>query len=759
MPTRIRLRPRRDTLHVSRGRTVFACGSDGSIRPDRAREGLFVYQTRTLSRYRWCIDGEQPQLSEQSAVEQHSWLGYYFQAPPECKSANPLQETIELRISRVVGEGMHEDVDVTNHTQKSTSFTLTLEADADFAARDEVENGRRQKGELRKEWHRIGDGEWQWSFDYHAQHQYDQQGDRGIARLHRGLVLRLRCDSEPAKSDDSLSFRIQLNPHQTWKACLVWQPYVEGKPLPVEPCCNALVCSESEWNRKTKTFLAGATHIRTTEAGDFGADVGRVLERSRLDLAALRLFDLDEGSDNWKLAAGIPTYLALFGRDMLGAAWQASMLSLDMSRGALSLLAKTQTNETNDWRDAQPGRMLHQSDTDPLSELNFRPRSLYFGNFTSPVLFPIVASQLWHWCGDKAMVQPYIKPALNALAWADKYCLDDTGFYRYTTRSIQGVKNQAWKDSSDAIVYPDGSQVENPLGTCEMQAFAYAAKLHFSELLWWFGHAGEARRLHREAKELKERFNSFFWMEDVGYLAMAIDNHGQPVKSISSDPGHCTLSGIVEAEFVPRIVSRMMRPDLFSGWGVRTLSSEHPAFNPFAYHRGTVWPVENGSFVLAMARYGLHPEMWRLARALFEAATLFEYDRLPEVFGGHSRDQSHPFPGIYDRADSPQAWSASAPFLVLQALLGIYAYAPMNVLFLDPWLPDWLPQVTIEGLRVGQACVDLMFRRSEDGRTHYEVSELRGDLHILRQPSPWSITADWGERVKDAVASLLGTAG
>jgi glycogen debranching enzyme len=276
-------------------------------------------------------------------------------------------------------------------------------------------------------------------------------------------------------------------------------------------------------------------------------------------------------------------------------------------------------------------------------------------------------------------------------------------------------------------------------------------------MLWWFGELAEARRLHREAKELKTRFNSFFWMEDLGYIAMAIDSHGQPVKSISSDPGHCVLSGIVETELAPRIVNRMMQPDLFSGWGVRTLSSDHPAFNPFAYHRGTVWPVENGSFVLAMARYGLHTEMWRLAHALFEAATLFQSDRLPEVFAGHSRDRLHPFPGLYERADSPQAWSASAPFIVLQALLGIYAYAPMNVLFLDPWLPDWLPQVTIEGLRVGQARVSLKFRRAQDGRTHYEVLQLQGDLHVLRQPSPWSITADWGERVKDAVTSLLRT--
>ena len=215
------------------------------------------------------------------------------------------------------------------------------------------------------------------------------------------------------------------------------------------------------------------------------------------------------------------------------------------------------------------------------------------------------------------------------------------------------------------------------------------------------------------------------------------------------------LSGILNDEFVPRVINRLMQPDMFSGWGVRTLSSEHPAYNPFAYHRGTVWPVENGAFVLATARYGLHGEMWRLSRSLFEAASLFDYDRLPEVFGGHARDEHHPFPCLYEEADSPQAWSASVPFAMLQALLGIYPYAPLDVLFLDPRLPDWLPQITLEGLRIGKAIVNLRFTRQSDGTTDYEVLDLTGPLYIVRQPSPWSLTSGWAERVRDAVASLI----
>lgn len=732
----------------------------GTITSSSPRQGLFVYQTRMLSQYRWKLNGHEPQLSCQSPAQQHSWLAYYFDAPRNCKQTptgecNPLQQTLELRIARAVGEGMHEDVELTNHTQIATSVTLELEADADFASRREVKNKRMQKGQLRKKWRKNNSGEWSWRFDYRCQHHYDHQGDTGTAHLHRAITLRLRAESKPSQRGKKVSFRIRLAPHETWKACLIWQPEVDGSILQVEGECNALLGSSGEFSRKTEQFLREAAQIKTAGAGDLTHVVHRVVDRARVDLASLRLFDLDQGEHNWKLAAGIPTYLAAFGRDMLASSWQASLLSNDMARGALSMMKKTQAHETDDWRDAQPGRMLHEAHTDPLSVLNFTPQARYYGTVNAPPLFCICLSELWHWTGDKDGVRPFVQPALEALNWADKYSRNEEGFYTYRRRSEQGIKNQGWKDSSDAIVYPDGSQVKDPLGTCEMQAFMYAAKLYFAEMLWWLDEVEESERLFRDAVELKKRFNERFWMDDLGYVGMALDSHGRLVKTIASDPGHCIVSGILEEQFVPRVVHRMLQPDMFSGWGIRTLSSEHPAYNPFAYHRGTVWPVENGAFVLGMARYGLHGEMWQLARSLFEAATLFDYDRLPEVFGGHPRDEEHPFPCLYERADSPQAWSASVPFVILQALLGIYPYAPLNVLFVDPWLPDWLPEVQIENLRIGQSLLTLHFKRNEHGRTDYTVSSLEGNLHILRQPSPWSLTANWGERVKDAISSLL----
>jgi glycogen debranching enzyme len=203
------------------------------------------------------------------------------------------------------------------------------------------------------------------------------------------------------------------------------------------------------------------------------------------------------------------------------------------------------------------------------------------------------------------------------------------------------------------------------------------------------------------------------------------------------------------------VADRLLPADMFSGWGVRTLSSSHPAYNPYSYHRGSIWPVEQATFALGFMRYGLHDHVQRIARAFFEAASLFELHRLPEVFSGHPRDERHPFPALYPRANWPQAWSASAAFLMVQALLGIYPYAPLATLFVDPHLPVWLPEVTVEGLRVGGATATLRFFRRADGRSDYRVVAVEGRLHVLRQPSPWSITATRGERFRDFVESLL----
>ena len=756
----IELQSRSDSEYISHSRTVLITDRKGWV-SGNSDQGLWIYQARLLSRYLWTLDGKTPQLSAFSCVRQNSSLGYYIAAPKNWKRTEPkdrdaAQQSIELRVSRTLGAGLTEEVAVTNYTQISTVVELALEVASDFASPSAESGADRVPGTMKQKWAEVGAGEWELCFDYRARHWYSHQGDRGIARFHRGVRLRLKANVTPKYRNGKISLGIRLAPRQSWRCSVHATALMEGdewSPVDGSPWSSPVTTTEKE-----DAFPADATQLTSPGSPTFPALVLSTLARSQKDLFALRLVDLDSRDEEgraWIPAGGLPAYVGLFGRDCLASGWQAALLSTAMMRGSLSELPKTQGQKIDDWRDEQPGRFVHELHTDPRAVLNYNPHARYYGGVTASIYYPVVVSAVWHWTGNKQLVRRYVKPALEGLDWADKYLRDESGFYRYRKRSNQGERNQGWKDSDDAIVNADGSQAKHPLGTCEMQAFVYASKMHLSEVLWWLGDPETARRLFREAGELKERFNDFFWMENVGYLGMAIDAKKRLVRSIASDPGHCLASGIVDQRLATGLAERLMQPDMFSGWGIRTLSAEHPAFNPFSYHRGSVWPVENAVFVLAFARYGLHNKMQTLARAMFETAEIFKYHRLPEVFAGHQRDGEHPFPGMYPRANWPQAWSASAPFTVMQALLGIFPYAPLNVLLLDPHLPEWLPEFTVQSMRIGKATVSLRFRRSEDGRTNYEVIELRGKLHLVRQPSPWSLTADLGERVRDAVSSLL----
>ena len=759
----IELQPRSDSEYISRSRTVLITNPEGWV-TGHSDQGLWIYQSRALSRLHWTINGKQPQLSAFSLVNQNSSLGYYITVPKNwkqtpTKESDGAQQSIELRIARTIGDIVHEEVSLTNFTQISTVADLTLEIASDFASPSDASKGEKTLGKITQKWIQRGTNGYELSFDYRAQHRFNHQGDRGVARIHRGVRLALKTDLKAQYRNGKLSLKVKLGPQESRKLVLEWIGQIEGLELEGK----GTAYRELGTGRREQRLFAIArepsvTQLTSPGSPTFPALVLTTLERSKRDLAALRLFDLDSQDDEgatWIPAAGLPTYLGLFGRDCLASTWQASLLSTAMIRGSLLQLPKTQGRKIDDWRDEQPGRFVHELHTDPRAVLNFTPHGRYYGGVTGSIYYPVVVSAVWHWTGNKEIVRNYIKPALAGLAWADKYLRDNSGFYRYCTRSSQGEKNQGWKDSDDAIVHADGSQVKDPLGTCEMQAFVYASKMHLAEVLWWLDDSTTALRLYRDAEELKKRFNDFFWMDNIGYFGMAIDSKKRLVKSIASDPGHCLASGIVEGSAAARVADRLMKSDMFSGWGVRTLSADHPAFNPFSYHRGSVWPVENAVFVLAFARYGLHDKMQKLARAMFETAEIFKYRRLPEVFAGHQRDDEHPFPGMYPKANWPQAWSASAPFTVMQALLGIFPYAALNTLFLDPWLPEWLPDFSVENMTVGEARVSLRFTRETDGRTHYKVTDLKGKLHVVRQPSPWSLTAGFGERVKDAITSLL----
>ncbi|MGH7907615.1 MAG: amylo-alpha-1,6-glucosidase, partial [Candidatus Binataceae bacterium] len=301
-------------------------------------------------------------------------------------------------------------------------------------------------------------------------------------------------------------------------------------------------------------------------------------------------------------------------------------------------------------------------------------------------------------------------------------------------------------------VYGDGSQVSDPIAPCEAQGYVFASRQQFSQVLWALGKKEEAKRLHDGAIELRKRFNEAYWMEKEDIFAMGLDGEGRQIQSVSSNPGHCLGTGVAEESLAARTVNRLMRDDMFSGWGVRTLSSGHPAYNPYSYHRGTVWPVEQGAFAIGFWRYGKYEEMLQLCRAQFELAELFEHFRLPEVLSGHQRDSMHPFPALYPDANSPQAWSASAVFAMIGSILGIFPLAPFRMLLVDPHLPEWLPEIMIGNLQVGEASVSLRFFRETDGASQFEIRDLKGDLRVEKRSDPWSLTSCFGDELRDRIA-------
>jgi glycogen debranching enzyme len=423
--------------------------------------------------------------------------------------------------------------------------------------------------------------------------------------------------------------------------------------------------------------------------------------------------------------------------------------------GALEVLRETQGRTDNAWRDEEPGKMLHEAHTGPVGVLNFSPRGAYYGEFTSTPFYIVVLSELYHWTGDKSAMLRHLPVARACMRWIDRYGdLDGDGFYEYRSRSSQGVKNQAWKDSGDAIVDDKGRIVDTPLGTCEQQGFVYEAKLRMAELLWLIGERGEAKRCFHQAQELKKRFNDRFWMKDERFFAMAKDRKGRLVRSISSNPGDALATGIIDAEHAKPTADRLFAPDLFSGWGIRTLSTEHPAYNPYSYHRGSVWPAENAAIAVGLRRYGFTDRLQQLTSALLQVASLFDQQRLPEVFSGHGQNERHPFPAVYPEACAPQAWSASAVLILQQMLLGIYPYAPMNLLFVEPALPEWMPNTPLRNLNVGKHRVSLEFTRSADGHTNYKVLDNPGNVRVIRQPSPWSVYASPLRRIEELIESL-----
>jgi glycogen debranching enzyme len=431
------------------------------------------------------------------------------------------------------------------------------------------------------------------------------------------------------------------------------------------------------------------------------------------------------------IAAGIPWFATIFGRDSIISAYQSLLLNPQLAIDTLRVLARYQGSEVNDWRDEDPGKIIHEQRQGEMTHTGEMPFGRYYGSVDSTPLFLMLVSEVFNWTADEKLIQELMPNIRRALDWIERYGdLDGDGFTEFHRRSPKGLANQGWKDSWDANMFPDGTVAQSPIALVEVQGYVYDAKYRLSKLLRAFGDHERADRLKREAGELAKQIDRAFWMPRQGFYAMALDKDKKKLEVISSNPGHLLFTRAIKTDRARVVANRLMQPDMHCGWGWRTLSSDEKVFNPLSYHRGSVWPHDNSLIVHGMALYGFRKPALHTLSTLFQAAQTFRDKRLPELFCGVQRKDMD-VPVQYPVSCSPQAWASGAMFFMLTSVLGIRPSAPRNELnIMNPALPEWLDYLQLRNMRVGNSRVSLDFSRRGD-RTFCNVVEVEGEKLLV----------------------------
>jgi glycogen debranching enzyme len=719
MPIEISVSP--PVLTINQGSTFMVTDLNGEMAAE-SEHGVFTGDTRFVSYYAISANGE-PWARLTSSPTAYYAARIHLTNPTIATEAGDIPAgTLGLTIGRAVGEGIHEDLDVTNQGLTPVRFNLEITLRSDFADLFEVKSRTFvRRGRIETTWDK-GRAELRLSYN---------NGD-----FHRRFVYRLLDGTSPAHyANGRVTWEVVLAPAATWHACAHYI-LVQGDRVraPVHPCYHE--GRDTEFDRLQRAWRDDATRLASTNE-----DFYRLHRQSVEDIGALRLYDHDFAPDVWLPAAGVPWFVAVFGRDSLLVSLQTMAVHPGLALGALEKLAQYQATEIDDWRDAEPGKMPHELRVGELAHFHKIPHTPYYGTADATILYLIVLHETWRWLGDAALLRTYRDVALRCLAWIDRFGdLDGDGFQEYRTRSTHGYENMGWKDAGDAVVYPDGRQVRSPKALCELQGYVFDAKLRMAEVFDALAEPVRAAELRRQAAALQIRFEEQFWCEDLDCYAFGLDPDKRPIATVASNAGHCLWSGIARPEHAARVVRRLMEPDLWSGWGIRTLSAHNPAYNPFSYQRGSVWPHDNGIIALGFKRYGFAAEAARIARDVSEAASYFVSYRLPELYAGYARGPGA-FPVQVPGANVPQAWAAGSVFHLVQALLGLRADAPNGCLLVDPHLPAWLPDVTLRGLKVGASTLDLRCWR-EGARTRWDVASRASEIDVREQAwQPWSVEA------------------
>ena len=682
------------------------------------QQGYFIADTRLVSGYRLKIGRVAPVLLNSSQIAAHSARFEFTNAALVDDEGSSLPEhSIHLRVDRCLGRGVHEDYDLTNYSGRSLDVLVEVSLESDFADLFDVKDTRLQRrGLIESVW------------DSPTSTLVNRFRHEGFAR---GIAIEARTEStSPTYANGGLLFPVKLAPGEAWHACLRWRPILDDKPLATLERCHDLLGRAEVTGLQVGALPPTATI--TTNDPVITATIRQAID----DLVGLRMrahvtpgfLDTDksseaeattEGEDEpWLPAAGVPWFVSLFGRDALVTSLQALLASHRFATGSLRSLARLQATTTDDDRDMQPGKIEHELRRGELARLHLVPHTPYYGSADATPLFVLVAAMSWRWHGDQGELER-LRPHVDAaLSWIDRDGdPDGDGLQEYKTRSARGYFNQGWKDAHDAILHADGSVPELPLATCELQGLVVAAKRAWSEVLERaFRDESGARRLRDEADRLQAQIEERFWWEEEGTYYLALDGNKRPVASVASNAGHLLTYGAVAPERAERVAQRLFAEDCWSGWGIRTLSSVHPSYNPFSYQLGSVWPHDNVLIAAGLRRYGLNGAALRIARALFDAAASLQNRRLPELFAGLDRDEGA-FPVQYLGANVPQAWASGAVVHLVEILLGLEVDAPSATLRLHPALPPWLTEVVVDQVAIGEHRCSFTVRRRPDG-TH-----------------------------------------
>jgi glycogen debranching enzyme len=702
---------------INQGSTFMVTAADGQILAD-SDHGVFADDTRFVSYFAVFANGQPWRLLTSSAVSYYA-ARFHLTNPSFETEDGPVREgTLALSLVRSAADGVHEDIDVTNHSRSVVRFNLEIALRSDFADLFEVKSRRFvRRGRITTEWNEAS-GQLETVYT-----------NRDFTRR---FIYRVKeSTSPPAFANGRISFEITLQPGEEWHSCGDYVLVSDTRAR--EPLRGCSVDHQTGFDVQQRHWLEQATAL--TSANE---DVYRLYRQSVEDMGALRLHDHDLTSGMWLPAAGVPWFVTIFGRDSLIASLQNMIVFPKFAAGVLQKLAQYQATEMDDWRDAEPGKMLHEIRFGELAHFKLVPHTPYYGTADATVLYLIVLHEAWKWLGDVKLIRAHYDVAARCLEWIDRYGdLDGDGFQEYQTRSSAGYENMGWKDAGDAVVYPDGRQVKQPKALCELQGYVFDARMRVAELCDALGEPQRATDLRRAAADLQQRFEDRFWCEDIGCYAFALDPDKKPVRTIASNVGHLLWSGLIRPDRARHVVDRLLAPDMWSGWGIRTLSQRNPAYNPLSYQCGSVWPHDNGIIALGFKRYGFAAEAARIARDISEAASYFVSYRLPELYAGLERAHGT-FPVLYPGANVPQAWAAGSVFHLLQAILGLHADAPNGKVYVDPMLPPWLPDVTLSGLRIGTATVTLRFWRERD-RTRWEPTRIDGRIDVEQRPwRPWN---------------------